>query len=71
LVYSVSNLLLDQRLIPDNPEDKSKRKFRYAGKIDALTYGWEIANEIVDVASTIVNAIPQKTVLSTKEEVAT
>ncbi len=36
-------------LVPDNPEDKSPRNFRYDCKIDALTYGWELTNEILQV----------------------
>lgn len=37
--------------IPDNPEVKSKKKFTYAANHDALTYGWEVANEVISLAS--------------------
>jgi len=36
--------------IPDNPVAKSKKKFTYALGHDALTYGWEITNEIMSLA---------------------
>ena len=36
--------------IPDNPEVKSKAKFTYALGHDALTYGWEVANEVIRLA---------------------
>jgi hypothetical protein len=42
--------------IPDNPEAKSKKKFTYALDLDALTYGWEVANEIVLLATEVVCA---------------
>ncbi|MEA3327548.1 MAG: hypothetical protein U9R53_09640 [Chloroflexota bacterium] len=44
-------------LIPDNPEAKSKANLRYSTKIDALSYGWVLTNEIMDVATEIINAI--------------
>jgi hypothetical protein len=33
--------------IPDNPEVRSRKKFTYALGLDALTYSWEVANEVV------------------------
>jgi hypothetical protein len=45
-------------LIPDNPEARSAKKFTYKSNIDALTYGWELANEIVDVAYELISATP-------------
>ena len=33
-------------LVPDNPEDKSPKKFRYDHKVDALTYGWELTDRL-------------------------
>jgi hypothetical protein len=42
--------------IPDNPETKSKKKFTYAAGHDALTYGWEVANEVLSLASAVVDA---------------
>lgn len=35
--------------LPDNPESKSPKEFRYDSKIDALTYGWELSNEVFEV----------------------
>ena len=43
--------------IPDNPEAKSKSAFTYAKNLDALTYGWELSNEIVRIATTIMTAV--------------
>jgi len=40
--------------IPDNPKANSKRKFTYAAGHDALTYGWEIVNEVAALATEIV-----------------
>jgi len=37
--------------IPDNPEVKSKKRFSYACEYDALTYGWEVANEVISLAT--------------------
>jgi hypothetical protein len=41
-------------LIPDNPKAKSKPQLSYSNKIDALSYSWEIATEVVDVAREII-----------------
>jgi hypothetical protein len=46
--------------IPDNPEARSQREYRYDSRIDALTYGWQITNEILDVARSIIKEIPEK-----------
>jgi hypothetical protein len=43
--------------IPDNPEVKSKNKFTYTLGLDALTYGWEIAKEVVTLSSEVVSSI--------------
>ena len=40
-------------LLPDNPEAKSQTRFVYRSKLDALTYGWELANEVIDVAAEV------------------
>lgn len=45
--------------IPDNPEAKSQSAFTFAKGLDALSYGWELANEIVRVATAIMMAIPE------------
>jgi len=44
-------------LIPDNPSAKARGKFLYATKRDALTYGWVVSNEILEVAKAMVDAI--------------
>ena len=44
--------------IPDNPETKSQRNFVFALRLDALTYGWELANELISIAAELVAAIP-------------
>ena len=47
--------------IPDNPKVRSYRKFTYSSRIDALTYAWEIANEILEISDIIVRAVPEHT----------
>jgi hypothetical protein len=47
-----------QLWLPDNPEGKSQGSFEYAGKRDALTYGWQLANEVFKVASDVIGSIP-------------
>ncbi len=42
-------------LIPDNPEVRSKKKLEFKKNIDALTYGWKITTEIVEVMHAILN----------------
>jgi hypothetical protein len=37
--------------IPDNPEVRAKGKFTYALELDALTYGWEVSNEVILLAA--------------------
>lgn len=44
-------------LIPDNPEARSKKKFTFKLNRDALTYGWELTNEILFISTTVVNAV--------------
>ena len=44
--------------IRDDPEVKSRAAFTFANGLDALTYGWELTNEIVRVATAIMKAIP-------------
>jgi hypothetical protein len=43
--------------IPDNPKIRSQKKFTYDLQIDALTYGWELTDEIVEVTRAIVDAV--------------
>lgn len=45
-------------LIPDNPEARSQAKFQYTSRLDALTYGWELANELLKLADAIVGEMP-------------
>ena len=52
-MYGLSSLR-----IPDNPEAKSQSAFTFAKGLDALTYGWELSNEIVRVATAIMMAVP-------------
>ena len=47
-------------LLPDNPEERSRNKFLYKDGVDALTYGWEIACEVLDVTSAIVGAVEEQ-----------
>lgn len=44
--------------IPDNPEVKSKQHFEYIYDLDALTYGWELANELIGITLSVLAAIP-------------
>jgi hypothetical protein len=43
-------------MIPENPESKSKKKltFNYHSGPDALTYGWRVTNEVIALASDVV-----------------
>ena len=43
--------------IPDNPETRSKKKFTYDLNRDALTYAWELSNEILDVVLVTADAV--------------
>ena len=43
--------------IPDNPQEKSARKFEYKLELDALTWGWELTNKVVAVGRTIAEAV--------------
>jgi len=43
--------------IPDNPEMKSRKRFQYEQGIDALSYGWELTNEILDVVFQVLRAV--------------
>ena len=45
--------------IPDNPEIKSKKKLSYKLGLDALTYSWEVANEVVGLSSDVVSKLPK------------
>jgi hypothetical protein len=41
--------------IPDNPDARSQKAFRFEGRLDALTYGWELTTEVVDATRTVVD----------------
>ena len=43
--------------IPDNPEVKSQQKFEYNYNLDALTYGWELTNELISISLKVLAAI--------------
>lgn len=43
--------------IPDNPISHSQRLFVWDQQRDALTYGWEATNEILDIATILAEAI--------------
>lgn len=44
-------------LIPDNPEARSQKLFRYDSQLDALTYGWELANEVLEITGTTISEV--------------
>lgn len=44
--------------IPDNPQARSARNFRYDYKLDALTYGWTVTNEVVKLSHTLIKQLP-------------
>jgi hypothetical protein len=43
--------------IPDNPEVRSKQKFTFAQNRDALTYAWEVADEVLGVGMDVVSVV--------------
>lgn len=48
--------------IPDNPDARSKARFTFATGRDALTYGWEVGEEILSVGLEVVDAVqPRRT----------
>jgi hypothetical protein len=63
-IPSVSMEQLDNGLwlawlrIPDNPQVRSAKAFRYDSKLDALTYGWTVADEVVKLAHTLIKQLP-------------
>jgi len=57
--------------IPDNPEVKSKKKFTYTLGHDALTYGWEVSNEVISLATEAVAASSVSATPATRSEGAT
>ena len=57
LEWVADGVLSVQIVLPDNPQEKSWKKFRYDSKMDALTWGWELTNELVAVGRTIAEAV--------------
>jgi hypothetical protein len=47
--------------LPDNPRVKSQSSFTFANNVDALTYGWELANEVITQAAQVFATIPVDT----------
>lgn len=43
--------------IPDNPEARSKKRFSFILGRDALTYAWELSDEVLQVVMTTVDAV--------------
>ena len=41
------NVWSGSMLIPDNPEEKSPRRFRFNSDIDALTFAWELTTQLL------------------------
>ena len=46
-------------LIPENPEVKSRREFKYnlVVNLNALSFGWELANELLELSIEVVNQL--------------
>lgn len=47
-----------QIVIPDNPEARSKKKFKYETGTDAFEYGWSLVNEICSLFADILQSCP-------------
>ncbi len=43
--------------IPDNPQERSPDRFQFVGDMDALTYSWVLATELVEVTRAVVHGI--------------
>lgn len=43
-------------LIPDNPEVRTTRKFTFRQDLDALTYGWDAANSLLQLCRLVTSA---------------
>lgn len=44
--------------IPDNPQARSAKSFRYDRRLDALTYGWTVTDEVVKLAHALMKQLP-------------
>lgn len=60
MVRIEENLWSTSIFMPDNPEVKSTKKFRFSDEIDALTYGWVLTNEVTEIAIEILRAADNK-----------
>jgi hypothetical protein len=48
--------------VPDNPEARSKSRFRFTKDLDALTLGWNIAAEVSTVLRIVSAAVERQQV---------
>lgn len=55
MTRSPSGVWTTSARIPDNPSARTQVGFTYAGGLDALKFGWDSANEILDIAALIVD----------------
>lgn len=46
--------------IPDNPSARSRKAFVYKQELDALTYGWETANEVLGLYQALADTRPKE-----------
>ena len=67
--FGLSSIVMEERLvgvweatarIPDNPEARSKHRFKFAGGLDALTVGWTAASEAIQVLRLVAAAVEQR-----------
>ncbi|MBW2045590.1 MAG: hypothetical protein JRI96_12020 [Deltaproteobacteria bacterium] len=65
--FSNANINVEDRgvlkvyfFIPDNPEARSYKDFKFALKIDALNFGWVLTNELLHLILAIVNSCYKK-----------
>jgi hypothetical protein len=55
-----------QMIIPDNPSAKARAQFTYDKMRDALSYGWEVATEVLEFAEAISEAIAVRKGINTE-----
>ena len=67
--FGISSIMMEETLpgvwgamarIPDNPEARSKRQFRFTSGLDALTFGWTAACEASRVLRLVATAVERK-----------
>jgi hypothetical protein len=44
-------------LIPDNPEARSQKRFTFRENLDALTFGWDAINSLLDMCTLVVDSV--------------